>query len=150
MTNFQRVSQWHAACGKVPGNPQHFSVAVGVDLEEWVESLACLELDLPPDAMNEASAAIALLSSVADLLKRGVAHARIADGKRVEFLDALCDRDVTGNAVAFLAGFDKDAADKAVLDSNDAKLVDGKAILAPGGKIMKPEGWTAPDLKNFV
>ena len=150
MTNFQRTAGWLAACGKQPGNEDQFSVQLGVDLEEWVESLACLELDLPPDAMNEASAAIALLSSVADLLKRGVAHARIADGKRVEFLDALCDRDVTGNAVAFLAGFDKDGADQAVLASNDSKLVDGKPILAPGGKILKPEGWTAPDLKNFV
>ena len=150
MTNFQRTASWLAACGKQPGNEDQFSVQLGVDLEEWVESLACLELDLPPDAMNEASSAIALLSSVADLLKRGVAHARIADGKRVEFLDALCDRDVTGNAVAFLAGFDKDGADQAVLASNDSKLVDGKPILAPGGKILKPEGWAAPDLTSFV
>lgn len=150
MTNFQRVSQWHAACGKVPGNPQHFSVAVGVDLEEWVESLACLELDLPPDAMNEASAAIALLSSVADLLKRGVARARIADGKRVEFLDALCDRDVTGNAVAFLAGFDKDGADEAVLNSNDSKLEDGKAVFLPGGKIAKGKNYVAPNLTPYI
>ena len=150
MTNFQRTASWLAACGKQRGNGDHFSIQAGVDIEEFVEGLACLELDLPADAMNEASAAIALLADVAVLLKRGAAKARIVEGKRAEFLDALCDREVTGNGLAYLAGFDKEAADKAVLDSNDAKLVDGKAILAPGGKIMKPEGWTAPDLKNFV
>lgn len=150
MTNFQRTASWLAACGKQPGNEDQFSVQLGVDIEEFIEGLACIELDLPADAMNEASAAIALLADVAVLLKRGAAKARIVEGKRAEFLDALCDREVTGNGLAYLAGFDKDGADEAVLDSNDAKLVDGKAILAPGGKIMKPEGWTAPDLKNFV
>jgi len=37
-----------------------------------------------------------------------------------------------------------------VLDSNDAKLVDGKPVILPGGKIGKPEGWKAPNLSMFV
>lgn len=74
---------------------------------------------------------------------------RIASGE-VEALDALCDREVTGNGVAFLAGMDKDGADKAVLDSNDAKLVDGKPVILPDGKIGKPPGWTPPNLAPFV
>jgi len=52
--------------------------------------------------------------------------------------------------VAYLAGFDKDAADQAVLDSNDAKLVDGKPVILDGGKIGKPPGWKPPDLRGFV
>lgn len=150
MSNYQRTAAWLKACGKEPGNEDQFSVQLGVDLEEFIEGLACIELDLPADAMNEASAAIALLADVAVLLKRGAAKARIVEGKRAEFLDALCDREVTGNGLAFLAGFDKDGADEAVINSNDAKLVDGKPIIAPGGKIMKPEGWAAPDLTSFV
>ena len=58
--------------------------------------------------------------------------------------------EVTGNGVAYLAGFDKRGADQAVLASNDAKLVDGKPVIMPGGKIGKPEGWKAPDLSGFV
>ena len=69
---------------------------------------------------------------------------------RAEALDALCDREVTGNGVAFLALMDKQTADRWVLDSNDAKLVDGKPVILDGGKIGKPEGWKAPDLTLLV
>jgi hypothetical protein len=31
-----------------------------------------------------------------------------------------------------------------------AKLVDGKPVILEGGKIGKPAGWTAPDLRGFV
>ncbi len=34
---------------------------------------------------------------------------------------------------------------KLVANYNNSKLVDGVAILAPNGKILKPEGWVAPD-----
>lgn len=69
---------------------------------------------------------------------------------RMDALDALCDIEVTGNGVAYLARFDKPGADEAVLDSNDAKLVDGKPVILEGGKIGKPEGWKAPELRSFV
>jgi len=69
---------------------------------------------------------------------------------RVEALDALCDTEVTGNGVAYMAGFKKVAADELVLASNDAKLVDGKPVILEGGKIGKPEGWKAPDLRELV
>jgi len=76
--------------------------------------------------------------------------ASIPKGRRAEALDAICDSEVTGNGVAYLAGFDKRGADQAVLASNDAKLVDGKPVILPGGKIGKPEGWKAPNLLGFV
>lgn len=69
---------------------------------------------------------------------------------RTDALDALCDREVTGNGVAYFAGFNKPAADVAVMDSNDAKLVDGKPVILEGGKIGKPEGWKPPELRSFV
>ena len=34
--------------------------------------------------------------------------------------------------------------------SNMAKLVDGKPIRREDGKILKPEGWTAPDIKKVL
>jgi hypothetical protein len=69
---------------------------------------------------------------------------------RDDALDALCDTDVTGNGVAYMAGFDKPGADVVVLASNDAKLVDGKPVILEGGKIGKPEGWKPPNLREFV
>lgn len=151
MTNFQRVAKWHAACGKVPGNQEHFSVALGVDLEEWVEGMSCIEINLPEEAIDEVRLAIRRISGLATLLKRGSVHARIADGRRVDFLDALCDKDVTGNALAYLAGFDKDGADEAVLNSNDSKLEDGKPVFVDGTtKIGKGKNYVAPNLAPYV
>jgi len=34
--------------------------------------------------------------------------------------------------------------------SNLAKLVDGKPIRREDGKILKPEGWTPPDIKKIL
>lgn len=149
MTNFQRTADWLMACGKAP-NAENFSVQVGCHLEEFVELLHCLEFRgtmVPPDV---ASAAVAVMTELAEGLKSGKSECRIAPGKDEEALDALCDAEVTGNGVAYMAGFDKDGADQAVLASNDAKLVDGKPVLKPGGKIGKPPGWKAPDLSAFV
>jgi predicted HAD superfamily Cof-like phosphohydrolase len=34
--------------------------------------------------------------------------------------------------------------------SNMDKLVDGKPVRREDGKILKPEGWTAPDIKSIL
>ena len=57
---------------------------------------------------------------------------------------------MTGNGIAYLADMDKEGADQAVLDANDAKLVGGKPVILPGGKIGKPEGWKPADISGFV
>jgi hypothetical protein len=91
-----------------------------------------------------------MLQRVASGLKNGMVMASIKQEDRTNALDALCDCEVTGNGIAYLAAFDKSAADLAVLDSNDAKLVNGRPVILPGGKIGKPDGWKAPDLSRFV
>jgi predicted HAD superfamily Cof-like phosphohydrolase len=96
------------------------------------------------------AAAVHVIDDFAADLKKGDAQIRISEEDRAEALDALCDLEVTLNGVAYIAGFDKDSADQAVLASNDAKLVDGKPVIKEGGKIGKPEGWTAPDLAAYV
>lgn len=148
MSNFKRTADWLTACGKEPSTA-NLSLQIGCDIEEGVEFLACI--------VTDSSAAQFLLNKIVwdmqrlgHMLKRGEAHAHIPVELREDALDALCDREVTGNGVAHFAGFDKPAADLAVLASNDAKLVYGKPVILPGGKIGKPEGWTAPNLKGFV
>lgn len=147
-SNFERTAAWLKACGKVPG-PAALSVQIGCHIEEFVEFLMCIDFDSAKDLENLESC-VADMLHVAAGLKKGLVMASINPSDRIEALDALCDSEVTGNGVAYLAGFDKRGADLAVLASNDAKLVDGKPVILPGGKIGKPEGWKAPDLSGFV
>jgi len=146
--NFYRTADWLTACGKVP-SAETASLQIGCDIEEQVEFLECLMLgnDGNWTLLQEA---IRGLTRVAKALKSGADIATVGEGDRVNALDALCDREVTGNGVAHLLGFNKPMADQAVLSSNEAKLVDGSPIILDGGKIGKPEGWTAPDLSDFV
>lgn len=148
MSNYQRTADWLAACGKLP-NAAGASVQIGCDLEEQIEFLELLDLDDRGDSHLLLSA-IYNLKVVANNLKKQNTVACIADYNNVHALDALCDREVTGNGVAYMLGYNKPAADQAVLASNDAKLVDGKPVILEGGKIGKPAGWTPPDLTDFV
>ena len=148
MSNFQRTADWLTACGK-DQSPENLSLQIGCDIEEGVEFLACLVADTPA-AQFLLNKVVYDLQTLGFMFKRGEAKASIPTELRVHALDAICDREVTGNGVAHFAQFNKPAADLAVLASNDAKLVDGKPVILPGGKIGKPDGWTAPDLKGFV
>jgi len=148
-TNFDRTAAWLKACGKEQLNPAHLSTQIGCHLEEFWEFLDCIKLDSEDDEQLLQSI-IDDMGRLSNAIKRGLIQARISESMRVHALDALCDSEVTGNGVAYLAGFDKQGADMAVLASNDAKLVDGKPVILPGGKIGKPDGWKAPDLSGFV
>ena len=147
MTNFQRTQSWLQACGKEP-SLKDLSVQIGCHIEEFIEFLATLDMEssISDELMMASMRSLRILSID---LKKGYSLARIRPDHRAHALDALCDLEVTGNGCAFLAGFDKDGADRAVLDSNDAKLVDGKPLILEGGKIGKPPGWVAPDLSKF-
>lgn len=149
MTNYQRTAAWLKACGKTPGEA-NLSVQVGCHIEEFIEFLRTIEIRGKTLPLEVIAAAVHVLDDFASDLKKGDAHVRISEDERESALDALCDMEVTGNGVAYIAGFDKDAADQAVLASNDAKLVDGKPVIKEGGKIGKPEGWVAPDLAAYV
>ena len=150
MTNFQRTAAWLHACGKGK-TMSDTSVQIGCHMEEFVEFLDQLELP-DPHSMSAHSMAVAgsLLSELAARLKRRLEIVKIPEGNRERALDALCDMEVTGNGVAYLADFDKEEADLAVLAANEAKLVNGKPVILEGGKIGKPAGWTPPDLTPFV
>ena len=148
MTNYERTKAWLIACGKEP-SPENVSLQIGCQLEEICEFLGTLRTDSDGYAkLLERTRTD--LDWFAGKLKRREQFVFIPTLLRVDALDALCDIEVTGNGVAFFAGFDKDAADQAVIDSNDSKLEDGKAVILPGGKIGKGAQYKAPDLKGFV
>jgi predicted HAD superfamily Cof-like phosphohydrolase len=148
MTNFDRTAAWLKACGKEP-NINGLSVQIGCHLEEICEFLGALRSD--SEGYGKLLDRTRLdLEWFAVKLKKGEQFVYIPTHLRADALDALCDTEVTGNGVAYMAGFAKKGADEAVLASNDAKLVDGKPVILEGGKIGKPEGWKAPELRGFV
>jgi hypothetical protein len=146
-TNFQRTADWLAACGKTPSD-ENLSVQFGCHLEELMEQLDQIIVVGSVSDNDALELAATRIKGIAHRLKSGATGIRIKD--RVKFLDGLCDGEVTGNGVAYMAGMDKPEADRRVLFSNDAKLVNGKPVLLPGGKIGKPAGWVAPYLGDCV
>jgi len=147
-SNFDRAAAWLMACGKEP-SPANASLQIGCDLEECVEFYSCLDLS-DMYVFLKMRSALETLRAVSVALKSGLVVALVKAGLEEEALDGLCDREVTGNGVAFLLGFNKPAADLAVLAANEDKLIDGKPVILAGGKIGKRDGWVAPDLSAFV
>lgn len=146
---FRRTADWLKACSKEPGNADQLSVQLGCDIEETVEFLKCVRVD--SDGWQRVlERAIVDLDDLAKEIKTGKRIAHLPQHLRVDALDALCDRQVTGDGVAYLAGFDKETADELVVASNEDKLVDGKPVILPGGKVGKRDGWKAPDLRKCV
>ena len=148
MTNYQRTANWLKSCGKEP-TPENLSVQIGVHLEEFCELLACLRSDSEGyGKLLERTRTD--LEWFAGKLKRREQFVYIPIHLRTDALDALCDSEVTGNGVAYLAQFDKDAADQEVLASNESKLEDGKPVILEGGKIGKGKDYKEPNLRGFV
>ena len=68
----------------------------------------------------------------------------------VEIADALADIIYIACGTAVSYGIPLDDVFAEVHRSNMAKLVDGKVIRREDGKIQKPEGWTAPDIRSVL
>ena len=71
---------------------------------------------------------------------------------RVEQLDALIDILVVTIGAVRAGGFDGEGAWKEVMNTNFAKIdpTTGKVRKREDGKVLKPEGWKAPELSPFV
>ena len=71
---------------------------------------------------------------------------------KVEQLDALVDILVVTMGAIRAAGWDGEAAWKEVMNTNFAKIDPdtGKVIKREDGKVLKPEGWKAPELAQFI
>jgi len=69
-----------------------------------------------------------------------------------EQLDALIDILVVTIGAIHSAGFDGEGAWKEVMKTNFAKIdkETGKVRKREDGKVLKPIGWTAPELKQFL
>ena len=140
--NFDQTAGWLQACGK-KANLEDLSVQVGVHIEEVLEFLSLLS-DLTPRNIE----AINTLSLLAAEYKEGKTLVGFLNEEMA--LDALCDAEVTANGVAYLACWNKKEADRRVLAANGRKLLGGRPVILPGGKIGKPAGWEPADLSDCV
>ena len=71
---------------------------------------------------------------------------------KVEQLDALVDILVVTMGAIRAAGWDGEAAWKEVMNTNFAKIdpTTSKVIKREDGKVLKPVGWKAPQLSQFI
>lgn len=76
----------------------------------------------------------------------------LADNNDVEILDALTDILVVTLGAIHSAGFDAEGAWKEVMRTNFAKIdkETGKVRKREDGKVLKPVGWTGPELAPFT
>lgn len=148
-SNYERTKAWLTACGKQP-SAEAISVQAGCMIEEFCELLSCLRTDSEGYAKLMDRTRLDL-EWFAVKLKTQDQTIYIPHHLRIDALDALCDIEVTCNGLAYLAGFDKDKADQAVLASNDSKMENGTAVFVEGTtKIGKGKNYKAPDLRGFV
>lgn len=68
----------------------------------------------------------------------------------VGIADALADIIYIACGTAVSYGIPLDKVFEEVHRSNMAKLVDGKPIYREDGKVLKPEGWTPPDIQGVL
>ena len=89
-----------------------------------------------------------------DLIREEVGELEdaIADNDRIEQLDSLIDILVVTIGAVRAGGMNAEGAWKEVMDTNFAKIdpTTGKVIKREDGKVLKPEGWKAPELTNFI
>ena len=71
---------------------------------------------------------------------------------QVESLDACMDMIWVILGYCYMQGYDVEGAWKEVARSNLAKInpETGKVIKNENGKVMKPDGWTPPQLEQFT
>ena len=76
----------------------------------------------------------------------------LKSGDRVEQLDALVDILVVTMGAIRAGGFDGEGAWNEVMRTNFAKIdpETGKVRKREDGKVLKPEGWKAPELAPFI
>ncbi len=82
----------------------------------------------------------------------GELHQAVLAGDKVEQLDALIDILVVTIGAIHSAGYDAEGAWKEVMRTNFAKIDKdtGKVRKREDGKVLKPLGWTPPNLTKFI
>lgn len=134
------TDEWFATvlANDAPGTDR-LTTQVGVHLEECGELLT--EFSTGDEELDtKLLLARSLLEEIGTVLKSGRANVKILNRKA--FFDAVLDQRVTGEGVAYLAGFNLKEGVARVDVANFTKFVDGKPVYKDGGKVGKgPNFW---------
>lgn len=137
-------NQPHGLAPKVPDVPAIWAAYYAAKLKRISEELQALALKHGSYGLLR----LHLITEETSELAEGMFSQDI-----VKCLDALSDIQYVLDGTYLSLGLDrvKDAAFAEVHRSNMAKLgPDGKPILNEAGRVLKPEGWTPPDLRQFL
>jgi predicted HAD superfamily Cof-like phosphohydrolase len=153
MNHFADVTKFNeAARGDLPHRPVTLTLAqtklaLRLIVEESFEAIeACFDVD---------SDVLKRMRSHKDAIQFTLAHETTdADLQQdsVELLDGLCDTIVVAMGMAAMAGLPLNEGMDEVNRSNLAKIdpETGRCLKDDGGKILKPAGWTKPDLVSVL
>ena len=135
MAHLDMVAEFHRAFG------HPIRTIPGADVSE-----KALRMNLIQEAVDELASALGLEWDE----DSGTWYDIGASVNTVEVADALADIDYVVQGAALVFGIPHDAVFDEVHRSNMAKLVDGKVIRREDGKVLKPEGWTPPDVLGVL
>jgi Uncharacterized protein conserved in bacteria len=143
---------WFAAAGQMPIAPtpdvRQVAFYLGMQLEEVAEKLEAV--------LGSGSETAREVQALATRFKQREFDAQVADtlnnpkGAKA-LLDGDCDQVWVSIGSARAQGADVLGAYEAVDRANwNKRFPDGTFHLSEAGKVLKPEGWEAPDLSNFI
>jgi len=78
------------------------------------------------------------------------ANEALLSGSPAEIAKELADQVYVAFGTALALGIDLDAAVRAVHVSNMSKLVDGRPLMRPDGKVLKGPDYRKPDLSGCI
>jgi hypothetical protein len=147
MTNciITQTKQWFEEAVPTPTKNTQ-KVQVGVHIEEFLEMMQCIDVPTNPEQLEAIKTAAKILS---DTLKEDPS-ANLVINNRKEFLDAICDQQVTATGCGHVFGMDTAGALNEVNRSNWSKFENNKAIFKSNGKIAKGVNYSEPNLDSFL
>lgn len=136
----QQILKWHRAACPEP-NKKSIAVQIGCHYEEVAEMADALA-DYDLEYMLDTSS----------IYYKGDYNMVPKDINKLKpaILDSLCDQIVTALGVGYRMGFDMAGALAEVARSNDSKMVNGRFEYDENGKVMKPDGYSPPNLDPFL
>jgi len=147
----QDVTEFHRVCGvhlpQIPGQPTDAGevlLPVNLVVEEFFETLQAL--GDTPDCVEEHEALEFAKLATMQPLKRLSQH----PANLVSLADGVIDLIVVAVRLGLSFGLPMEALWAEVQRSNMAKSVDGQVRRREDGKILKPEGWTPPDIAGVL
>lgn len=124
-------------------NARQVALYIGLQCEELMEKLeAC--------GFEPWSPAVEMLHSLSTSFKKGLFDSNVQKADREELLDADIDLAWVTIGSALSQAADVDGAAAEVSRANLDKFPDGVVRRDANGKVVKPEGWKAPELAAFI